>query len=316
MIFRPSTLLRSPWILNTAGASRLTLLLLVVARPALCDFYETPEFADALLRTEEYVAQYGADQVLLVLDIDNTLLASDTELGSDQWFNWQEYLLANEPDSPHLVANDFPGLLNAQGLLFTLGSMHPPQADLPELIREVQASGVKTLVLTSRGEEFRTATARELRANDYDLAKSALETKEPLAAPFLPYDLDDLAAVGLSTKEAEAMKLKPAKAATYRDGIFMTAGQHKGAMLIALLHRATHPYKAIVYVDDHNHHVVRVLDALQRRGLDVSGYHYEREETKVDAFRYSDKTDVSRQWRRLDRTLKRIFEVEEPALAK
>jgi hypothetical protein len=212
-----------------------------------------------------------------------------------------------------LVADDFPGLLNAQGLLFTLGSMHPPQADLPQLIREIQATGVKTLVLTSRGDEFRTATGRELRANGYDLAKSALETKEPLASPFLPYDLDDLAAAGLSTNEAEAMKLKPAKASTYRDGVFMTAGQHKGAMLVALLHRAKQPYKAIVYVDDHNHHVVRVLDALMRRGVDVSGFHYLREENLVDAFRYGDKADVSRQWRRLDRTLKRIFEVEEPA---
>ncbi len=140
-----------------------------------------------------------------------------------------------------------------------------------------------------------------------------METKEPVATPFLPYDLDDLAAVGMSTKEAEAMKLKPAKAATYRDGIFMTAGQHKGAMLIAMLHRAAKPYKAIVYVDDHNHHVVRVMDALLRRGLDVSGFHYLREENLVDAFRFSDKAEVSRQWRRLDRTLKRIFEVAEPA---
>jgi hypothetical protein len=302
MIFRSSRLLRLA-----------LLLLFAAARPALADFYETPEFAEAVARTEEYVAQYGADQVLLVLDIDNTLLASDTALGSDQWFDWQEYLLAQEPDSPHLVADDFPGLLNAQGMLFTLGSMHPPQADLPELIREVQASGVKTLVLTSRGDEFRTATQRELRANGYDLAKSALATKESLAAPFLPYDLEDLAAAGLSTTEAEAMRLKPAKPATYRDGIFMTAGQHKGAMLIAMLHRANKPYKAIVYVDDHNHHVVRVMDALLRRGVDVSGFHYLREENLVDAFRFSDKADVTRQWRRLDRTLKRIFEVEEPA---
>ncbi len=158
MIFRSSRLLRSAVLLRFA-----VLLLFAAARPAAADFYETPEFADAVLRTEEYVAQYGAGQVLLVLDIDNTLLASDTALGSDQWFDWQEYLLAQEPDSPQLVANDFPGLLNAQGLLFTLGSMHPPQADLPELIREVQATGVKTLVLTSRGDEFRTATSRELR---------------------------------------------------------------------------------------------------------------------------------------------------------
>ena len=39
------------------------------------------------------------EHVLLVLDIDNTLLAMNQDLGSDQWFEWQRYLLDHEPRS-------------------------------------------------------------------------------------------------------------------------------------------------------------------------------------------------------------------------
>ena len=33
---------------------------------------------------------HGNDQVLVVFDIDNTLLAMEQDLGSDQWYYWQK----------------------------------------------------------------------------------------------------------------------------------------------------------------------------------------------------------------------------------
>ena len=57
----------------------------------------------------------GAANVLVVLDIDNTLLATDQDLGGDAWFNWQAGLLKSEPKSEHLVAKSFGGLLRVQG---------------------------------------------------------------------------------------------------------------------------------------------------------------------------------------------------------
>ena len=83
--------------------------------------------------------------MLLVLDLDNTLLAMDNSLGSDQWFEWQKYLLEHEPKSKSLVAESFAGLLEAQGLLYNLSHMHPPQENLPGMIRKLQASGFARL---------------------------------------------------------------------------------------------------------------------------------------------------------------------------
>ena len=42
---------------------------------------------------------------------------------------------------------------------------------------------------------------------------------------------------------------------SYANGMFMTAGQHKGIMLLTLLNDATRDIKAVVYVDDNVRHV-------------------------------------------------------------
>ena len=92
---------------------------------------ETADFADVATAVTQYADKLKPERVLLVLDIDNTLLAMNNPLGSDQWFEWQKFLLENEPKSRHAVANSFQGLLDAQGMLYNLTHMHPPQKNLP-----------------------------------------------------------------------------------------------------------------------------------------------------------------------------------------
>ena len=126
-------------------------------------------------------------------------MAMDNDLGSDQWFEWQKYLLDNEPDSKYLVAETFDGLLEAQGMLYNLAHMHPPQEDLPGLMRRLQELGIRTMVLTSRGPEFRVATERELRRNGYDFA--TIGAAGPQTCPggdYLPYDPENPETDGLT----------------------------------------------------------------------------------------------------------------------
>src|SRR5262245_20901150 len=105
----------------------------------------TKDFADAARTVEDYVAKYGAEHVLLVLDIDNTVMSMDSDLGSDHWYEWQDYLLNHEQTSPHLVAKTKPELLKVQGILYEHGTMHPTQSDEPELIGKLQKLGVATI---------------------------------------------------------------------------------------------------------------------------------------------------------------------------
>lgn len=272
-------------------------------------YAQADDFAAVVAAVERHVAKHGAADTLLVIDIDNTLLAMEGPLGSDQWYEWQRYLQANEPDSHHLVASDMPGLLEVQGLLFMLGKMRPPQDDLPDLVRGVQEQGVPTLILTSRGPDFRVATERELKARGYEFASTVIETEGVPTETHLPYEPGALVDCGVTLEEAGLFGIDPDKApreVSFAEGVYMTSGQHKGAMLLTILHRAKRSPKAVVFVDDHGRHVNRVFDTLVRRGIECTAIHYGREDVNVDRFRYSDKSGVTQQWLRLKAALEGI----------
>ena len=260
-------------------------------------YKETSDFADATDAVIEYAEEHGAEHTLMVVDIDNTLLAMNQPLGSDQWFEWQEYLLENEPDSPYLVAKNFSELLDVQGLLFAAGTMRPPQSNQPKLFNKIQDLGVPTLILTSRGDQYRASTERELIGNGYEPARNAIEAEGLSLEPYAPYDMKNLQASGLNEAEAKLFGLKDnPRLVSYGKGIFMSAGQHKGAMLLTVLEKAKVKPKAVVFVDDHGRHVNRVYDALSRRGIESTVFHYHKEDDNVKRFRYSDKSDVARRW--------------------
>jgi hypothetical protein len=259
----------------------------------------TKDFADVAAAVEVAVEKYGAEHVLLALDIDNTVMSMDHDLGSDHWFEWQRYLLENEPSSPLLVADSFDGLLKAQGRLYEIGHMHPPQPQQPEIIARLQKLGIATILLTSRGPEFRKSTERELTRCGYNLAPTGLPVPNVPLGTFLAFDPANPEKDGLTAAEVVAYKLPDPKPVSYTNGLFMTAGQHKGIMLLTLLKDSPRDIKAVVYVDDNVKHVGNVFSAAVARNLDVSSFHYQCEDIRVQKFNYSDKSDVDRRWREI-----------------
>lgn len=293
----------------------LTAALIVAISPCWAsDFRETESFAPVVEQTQLYAKQFEAERVLVVMDIDNTLLAMDRDLGSDQWFEWQEYLLDHEPDSPHLVGENFGELLEVQGLLFAAHRMHPPEPELTKQVKQLQSLGVDTMVLTSRGDEYRASTLRELKRAGYDFTNSAPRISlferngnQPYetGSRFIPYNVDTPAAFGLTSHEVKVFHLPDEpREVSYADGVLMTSGQHKGAMMLMFMHLAGKPYDAVVYVDDHGRHVSRVFDALARRGLEITTFHYTHEAARVKQFAYGDKEKVTREWRAIDALLR------------
>jgi len=281
---------------------RAALLALAVCVSAAwaTEFRLIDDFSEAGAAVEAYAAEFGAERVLLVVDIDNTLLAMDEPLGSEQWFDWQTYLLKNEPHSPDLVADSFPGILQAQGRLYARGRMHAVQRDLPAIVAGIQAAGAAAVVLTSRGEEFRGATERELTRNGFDFGRSPLETRDDEDWLYMPYDPAEPAAAGISAREVSTLKLEQPQEVSYRNGIMMTAGQHKGIMLVTLLHRAAEPVQAVVFVDNRADHVAGVIDQMGEEGIAATGLVYQREDNNIKAFVYGSKDAVSSQWRALN----------------
>ena len=274
--------------------------LFLSAISAATEFRLIEDFREVAIAVESYANQFGPQGVLLVVDVDNTLLAMDESLGSEQWFDWQVYLLKNEPDSRHLVANSFPGILRTQGRLYDRGGMHPPQPDLPDIVEQIQMEGVPAIVLTSRGEDFRPATERELARNGFNFARSALPTRDRLDSQYMPYDPARPTAAGIDAREVSALKLQKPQQVSYANGIMMTSGQHKGIMLVTLMHRSALPIKAVVFVDNRADHVAGAYDQMREEGLESSGLVYQREDDNIKAFLYGSKDGVSAEWRQLN----------------
>lgn len=207
------------------------------------------------------------EDVLVVYDIDNTLLRMRQNFGSDQWFNWQSNCLKIK--CPELIAKDFQDLIDLQYEIFTMAKMDPTEDYAPQAVRSLQEKGFSVIALTSRGPESRNATERELKRNDYDFSPSFFG--ESIATSFIPTGQKRIA--------------------SYQNGVFMTSGMHKGQMLKYLLDRFQKHYKFIVFIDDHKKHTDRVFDEFFNMNSNIYTFRYGREDKKVGDFNQSEKSE-------------------------
>jgi predicted secreted acid phosphatase len=139
---------------------------------------ETNSYLVMKKKTVEKVKKYGAKNTLLVLDIDNTTLQMSQNFGSDQWWNWQSNNCIGKKDVPKFcVTNSFSELLDIQGQIFALSNMKPTELATVKTIKDIQAMGVKVILLTSRGPDFRNATERALSNNNLNFSASAIGPK-------------------------------------------------------------------------------------------------------------------------------------------
>lgn len=244
---------------------------------------------------------------LFVFDIDNTLLRTKQDLGGDAWFTWQESLLKSSPGHADLVAPDLNGLLIVQGWMFALGTMISPEPETPQIFRQLQRSGHPVILLTSRGIDFENHTQRELSRNGYEPQLAAVAPRAGYAQTFVPYNLEQPETACLSVDDVQRLGLPAAKPVVYRRGILLTGGQHKGAMLRALLCKLNKSYSTIVFVDDHQKHVDRVFAAYENQAVDLRSVKYSFMDEEVKAFHDGDKAQVKAQWIKLRDVLKEIF---------
>jgi hypothetical protein len=221
---------------------------------------ETDDLAMVTDEALQLADQLGPQHVLVVYDIDNTLLAMEQELGSDQWYYWQKALAEEDPCSPLLVGDRF----KAQGALYFASAMRPTQTDAAVQVKRLQEAGLTVVAVTSRGPEFSLQTFRELRRNGISFWPSALPPARGFPEPFI----------------AEGGMLPT----VYQDGVFLTAGQDKGVMLKALLDKAGVASPAVIVVaDDKAENLQAVMETFQGSGTSVHAWRYSREDANVGA---------------------------------
>ncbi|MCF6225781.1 MAG: DUF2608 domain-containing protein [Xanthomonadales bacterium] len=194
--------------------------------------------------------QLPSEDILVVFDIDNTLLAMNTQLGSDQWYDWQSSMQKADKCDPRLVRNR----LASQGALFFAGSMRPTQSDAAAVVKKLQQQGTTVMAATARGWTFVLPTMRELRRNQMDFRATA-------PGPVNGY--------------GEFQAASAVRPLLYKDGVYMLAGQHKGDMLIELLNKIGGKLpKAIVVIDDKDYNLAAYEETAKRLKLNLYSIYY------------------------------------------
>ena len=233
--------------------------------------------------------KHGAKDVLIVLDIDNTILTSTVDLGGDIWYQWQRGGLSIQPEPDQKVDCLFE---DAIGLLYELGPMRLTEETLPDRIRSWQDGGNTVFALTSRSPKYRAATERELTRKGIDFARAPL-TPDGNTTP-----------VYREVAEREW---------SYMQGVMMTTGMNKGTMLKTLLARTGQTFSAILFVDDTRKHVddvsvaFRTSDRTETRIFHFTKIEAERKAAYGDVLTAQQAEKMDLDWRSLNVVLNEIF---------
>lgn len=244
---------------------------------------ETADLADVTADALDLADRAGPNKVLMVFDIDNTLLAMEQGLGADQWYEWQKDLAENDQCNSQNVGNRFA----VQGALFYASAMRSTQEDAARQVKTIQDRGIPVIVLTSRGQDYRLQTFRELRRNGHSFTHSAIGPQGGYDQPFIPVENGRLS--------------------RYEDGVFMTAGQHKGEMLHALLEKTgTAMPRVIVTVDDKQKNLDAIKETFSALDIPVHAWRYSREDKNVQDF---DPEKANTQWQAIENALRQLQNV-------
>lgn len=270
---------------------------------------ESSSFKEIEEKVLELGKKHGPKNVLVVLDIDNTVLAMPQDLGSDQWFTWQyDSCIKKDSSKSFCSAKNMGELLDLQGKLFSLSKMLPTEPVAPKVVKSLQEKGYKVILLTSRGPNYRNATERELKRNGYTMINHAIGPKGGFAGTYLPYKLNNLKAAGITKEEAAVAKLRKARKISYMNGVMMTAGLNKGIMLKTILHKTKTQFKGIVFADDHIRHTKRMQAIMgNKKGIDLVTFRYGKIDPQVKAFKASDKKNVIKAFNQLNKTINNVF---------
>lgn len=225
----------------------LALAVLLSAAPARAEMRETATMAE--------VVPAVSTGTLLVLDIDNTTLEPEGQLGSDQWY----YYLIKAYQRDEGLSPDAAEAKAGAAWTRTLPTVKvkPVEAITPGFIRDQQKRGVKVMALTARGPEDAAATFAQLKAVGIDYSVNPPLKKE----------------------------LKTPNKGLFSHGVFFQGeGPSKGETLLAFLKANGLKPARVVFVDDKLKHATSVEKVLREGGVSVITFRYAATDAKVKFF--------------------------------
>lgn len=141
---------------------------------ALCSFYSGFAYiidSDQLKTIYQYIPPISdTKNILIVFDLDNTLIETTQELGSDQWFyhQVQEY-------TQHGLSFDqaVPYVLPLYYLIRDIVDVRLVESDAPRIIRTLQQKNFSVIALTAQGFHLVNRTTTQLKNLGIDFSASS-----------------------------------------------------------------------------------------------------------------------------------------------
>ncbi len=246
-------------------ASLITSLIFTLDTQAGAILYEDVKELSEVKRAIEQHVQSDPGNVLVVFDIDDTLLSSRRFFGGDTWYNWQLGREVSHEDGSKVVIkerNKISCIFAKLGTLYELGQYHATEPKAAEFIARLQER-YDVIALTSRSPDYRAGTERELQRAGFDMARDHLLAEDTAFA----YRFDD----GRSKRPV-----------TFQNGIVMSTGLNKGKVLTDLLKRTNREYSAIFFIDDSRTNIVNMHETWKDSETHVAIFHYTRADKTVN----------------------------------
>ncbi len=202
------------------------------------------------------IKQYVSDETLVILDIDNTLLMPQQELGSHQWFRYRvnhyRKMGKSYQEALELALPEWEAVQNITAVQLV-------EENIPEVISSLQKQNVKVIGLTTRGLALAMRTVQQLDSVGIDLSTTAPSKEEiPLLNPH---------------------------AILFRKGILFTAGTHKGKGLQQLLAKVNCKPRNIVFINDKRGNLRQLEEGVNELEIPFTGLRYGYLDNKVRDFR-------------------------------
>jgi len=159
--------------------------------------------------------------MLVVFDIDNTLIEPAQSLGSDQWFSYRvEENIRRGMSKQESFAVALTEWISIQHKT----KVKPVETSTVQLFEQLHNGGWQVIALTTRGIELAAKTIEQLKSVGIDFSKAMPVSQEII--------------------------FEHVRGALYRGGIVFCDGSNKGALLLQFFKQSGLDPKKILFVDD------------------------------------------------------------------
>lgn len=201
------------------------------------------------------VKNYIDKKSLIIFDIDNTLLTTAQELGSDAWVSYYRKKLEDSGCTPVQARELF---LQKWYDIIGCTSVIPIEECASEFLHGLQQQSYCIMALTLRGSRFIPITLAQMASIGFDMNRSP------------PYFMH--------------VQLTDVPQAMFESGILFTNGTNKGIALSAFLAQINYKPAKIVCVDDRETHLREVAAMCATENIPFIGLRYSRMDDKVQHF--------------------------------